>query len=71
MILPGSPGRRGAYMDEKEKPKKSAWSHDVKIGLEGLRSSVQKTRDDTAAAMAELQKELEKKQAILARLGRR
>lgn len=58
-------------MDEKEQPKKSAWSHDVKVGLEGLRSSVQKTRDDTATAMAELQKELEKKRAVLARFGKR
>ncbi len=58
-------------MDEKEPPKKSAWAHDVKVGLEGLRSSVQKTRDDTAAAMAELQRELEKKRALLSRFGKR
>jgi len=58
-------------MAEKEEPKKAAWSHDAKLDLGGLRDSVQKTRDDTAAALKKLQEELEKKRAVLARFGSR
>ncbi len=59
-------------MDEKEDPpRKSAWTHDAKVGFGPVKEAVRDARDKVASSITELQREIEKKRAVLAGLGRR
>lgn len=59
-------------MDEKEDPpKKSAWTHDAKVGFGPIKEAVQEARDKVASTISDLQREIEKKRAVLVGLGRR
>lgn len=57
-------------MDEKDPPKRNAWKHDAKVGFGPVVEAVQSTRDKVASSISELQAEIERKKAVLARFGR-
>lgn len=57
-------------MDEKQDPPKNAWKHDAKVGFGPVVEAVKETRDKVASSISELQAEIERKKAILARFGR-
>jgi hypothetical protein len=61
-------------MEEEKKgqqPGKSIWTHGAKVGLGTVREAVRGTRDTVASSIDELQRELRKKRAVLARFGKR
>lgn len=60
-------------MDEKTDPtgKGPTWTNDTKVGFGPVRDALKETRDQVAASIARVQKEIEQKRALLERFGRR
>ncbi len=60
-------------MDEKQDPPKKGptWTKDAKVGFGPVREALKETRDQVAASISDVQREIEQKRALLARFGRR
>ena len=57
-------------MDEKQDPPKNTWKHDAKVGFGPVVEAIQSTRDKVASSISEIQAEINRKKAVLARFGK-